>query len=308
MIEFRTPVPGDRDWVTALLAKEGLSLCNYSFPVLFCWQGAYQFQLARLNHRLLVRLESSLGRAYLWPVGEGDPAPALAALTQDAHSQGHPLRLISLTLYHKNWLEDRFPGRFSFAEARDGFDYLYAVDRLADLPGKKLHGKRNHIHRLDDACPGWSWAPLTRDDVPRCLAMDREWHRQAAERETPGSLSSLEDEHQALVLALTHREALGLEGVTLSWQGELLGFSLGAPLTDAVFDVHFERARSEIQGAYPAVNRSFAQYVRQTHPQIQYLNREDDMGVPGLRRSKLSYYPDHLLVNFCAVETPDAVL
>ncbi|MDY3013931.1 MAG: hypothetical protein SOR61_01795, partial [Evtepia sp.] len=69
MIEFRTPVPGDRDWVTALLAKEGLSLCNYSFPVLFCWQGAYQFQLARLNHRLLVRLESSLGRAYLWPVG-----------------------------------------------------------------------------------------------------------------------------------------------------------------------------------------------------------------------------------------------
>ena len=132
MIEFRTPVPGDRDWVTALLAKEGLSLCNYSFPVLFCWQGAYQFQLARLNHRLLVRLESSLGRAYLWPVGEGDPAPALAALTQDAHSQGHPLRLISLTLYHKNWLEDRFPGRFSFAEARDGFDYLYAVDRLAD--------------------------------------------------------------------------------------------------------------------------------------------------------------------------------
>ena len=110
------------------------------------------------------------------------------------------------------------------------------------------------------------------------------------------------------MLALTHREALGLEGVTLSWQGELLGFSLGAPLTDAVFDVHFERARSEIQGAYPAVNRSFAQYVRQTHPQIQYLNREDDMGVPGLRRSKLSYYPDHLLVNFCAVETPDAVL
>ena len=56
------------------------------------------------------------------------------------------------------------------------------------------------------------------------------------------------------------------------------------------------------------MNRSFAQYVRQTHPQIQYLNREDDMGVPGLRRSKLSYYPDHLLVNFCAVETPDAVL
>ena len=86
-------------------------------------------------------------------------------------------------------------------------------------------------------------------------------------------------------------------------QGEILGFTLGAPLTETIFDVHFERARGEVQGAYPAVNRSFAQYVRQRHLQVRYLDREDDMGLPGLRKAKLSYYPDYLQVNYCAVET-----
>ena len=217
-------------------------------------------------------------------------------------AEGQPLRLIALTLYHKNWLEDHYPGRFCFEQARDGFDYLYSVDRLADLPGKKLHAKRNHIHRLDEACPGWTWAPLTQADIPACLAMDAAWHQDALTRETVRGLSTLDDEHRALVLALEHLPALGLEGIVLRWQDTLLGFTLGAPLTETIFDVHFERARGEIQGAYPAVNRSFARYIRQKYPHIRYLDREDDMGLPGLRKAKLSYAPDYLQVNFSAVE------
>ncbi len=194
------------------------------------------------------------------------------------------------------------PGRPGGGPARDGFDYLYSVDRLADLPGKKLHAKRNHIHRLDEACPGWTWAPLTQADIPACLAMDAAWHQDALTRETVRGLSTLDDEHRALVLALEHLPALGLEGIVLRWQDTLLGFTLGAPLTETIFDVHFERARGEIQGAYPAVNRSFARYIRQKYPHIRYLDREDDMGLPGLRKAKLSYAPDYLQVNFSAVE------
>ncbi|MCI7125004.1 MAG: phosphatidylglycerol lysyltransferase domain-containing protein, partial [Agathobaculum sp.] len=132
MISFEPPSLSDRCWATALAALEGPPLCDYSFPVLFCWQQTYGFQIARLDRRMLVRLESSRGPAYLWPVGDGDPTPALEALTREAHSQGHPLRLICLGQYHKNWLADRYPGRFAFAEVRDSFDYLYSVDRLAD--------------------------------------------------------------------------------------------------------------------------------------------------------------------------------
>ena len=110
------------------------------------------------------------------------------------------------------------------------------------------------------------------------------------------------ESQRTLVLALEHLPALGLEGIVLRWQDTLLGFTLGAPLTETIFDVHFERARGEIQGAYPAVNRSFARYIRQKYPHIRYLDREDDMGLPGLRKAKLSYAPDYLQVNFSAVE------
>jgi hypothetical protein len=301
MIHFHDPKLSDQTWVRPLLRAEGLTLCSYNFVTLFCWKDAYRFQLARLNDRLLVRLQSFYGHAYLWPAGEGDPLPAIDALAQDAASFGEPLRLIGLTRYHKNWLTANCPDRFAFALVRDGCDYLYSVDRLADLPGKKLHAKRNHIHRLDDSCPGWTWSPLTDDLLPRCVAMDAEWYAQAKGRETQDSLVTLTEEHEALRLALTHRKELGLEGVVLTWKDRVLGFSLGAKLTDRVFDVHFERAWGEIQGTYPAVNRSFAQHIRQTYPQVRYLDREDDMGVPGLRKAKLSYYPDYLQVNFCGI-------
>ena len=147
-------------------------------------------------------------------MGEGDPRPALDAITQDAREEGQPLRLIALTQYHKNWLEANYPDRFAFEEARDGFDYLYDIDRLADLPGKKLHAKRNHIHRLDEAYPGWDWTPMTQADIAPCLAMDAAWHQEALTREAAeGGLSTLDDEHRALVLALENREALGLDGI-----------------------------------------------------------------------------------------------
>ena len=75
MTPFQFPKATDATWVKPLLNAEGLALCNYSFPVLFCWQHAYDFRYAREGDRLLTRLTSSLGHSYLWPVGEGDPKP-----------------------------------------------------------------------------------------------------------------------------------------------------------------------------------------------------------------------------------------
>ena len=111
MIPFHIPQAHDACWVRPLLEAEGLPLCNYSFPVLFCWQDTYGFRYAPMGRRLLVQMKSTLGHSYLWPAGEGDPRPALEALATHAHGEGEPLRLIALTQYHKNWLEDCCPGR-----------------------------------------------------------------------------------------------------------------------------------------------------------------------------------------------------
>ena len=303
MSNFRTPTLEDKVWVDELLAGENGLACEYNFANIYLLSDAYHQTIARAGDRLLVRMEGGQGGGYLFPTGRGPLEGALKALEADAGSRGEGLHLICLTAEHRSQLEEVCPGRFVFEEDRDGFDYVYSTQRLATLAGKKLHGKRNHIHRLDEACPGWSWAPLTPADIGPCLALDAAWHREALSREAVQGLSTLDDEHHALVLALEHLDALGLEGVVLRCGDQVLGFSLGAPLTETIFDVHFERALGQVQGAFPAVNRSFARYVREKYPKIRYLDREDDMGIPGLRKAKLSYYPDYLQVNYCAVET-----
>ena len=301
MLTFSEPTLDDRHWVAPLLRREGLALCDYSFPVLYCWRETYRFRLCRLGERALIRLQIPDGPAFLWPVGEGDPAPAVEALLADAHSRGEPLRLLGLAEGSLHWLEERYPGRFAVSHYRNGDNYLYRIDRLAELAGKKLHAKRNHIHRFEAACPHWVCAPLADDDTPGCLALEERWLGETAARE--GNPASLPGEHRAVTEALRHREALGLEGIVLREGARLLAFSLGAPHTETVFTVHFERADSAVPGAYAAVNRAFARYVRERHPDMAYLNREDDMGLAGLRQAKLSYGPDQLLVYKCAVET-----
>ena len=302
MIPFQTPDVRDVTWVRPILESEGLALCNYSFPVLFCWKDAYGFQYAPLDRRLLIRLNSSLGHSYLWPVGEGDPTPALEALSDSAHAEGHPLRLIGLTLYHKNWLEAAYPGRFHFAEARDGFDYLYDIHRLADLPGKKLHAKRNHINRFVENNPTWTYEEITPATLPECLEMDKEWYRRSLQREGDAEERDLGDEGIALRTAMEHYEELGLEGGLIRVYGEVVAFTIGDRLSADTYDVHFEKAYGELQGAYAMINREFARWVRARHPEIRYLNREDDMGVEGLRKAKQSYYPDLMVEKHTAVK------
>ena len=100
---------------------------------------------------------------------------------------------------------------------------------------------------------------------------------------------------------MEHYHQLGLEGGLIRVYGEVVAFTMGDRLTEDTFDVHFEKAYGELQGAYAMINREFARWVRARHPEIKYLNREDDMGVEGLRKAKQSYYPDLLVEKFAAI-------
>jgi hypothetical protein len=102
-------------------------------------------------------------------------------------------------------------------------------------------------------------------------------------------------ERAAISKALKHYEALGMEGLVLRDGADVLAYTLGSPLSPDTFDIHFEKARPEAEGAYPVINCEFARYLREKYPHIQYLNREDDLGLEGLRKAKLSYYPHHLV-------------
>lgn len=301
MLPFQPPQPQDRQWVTPLLTADEVPLCDYSFPALYCWQDAFQHTICPFEGRLLTRLVSVLGNSYLWPVGSGDAAPAIAALAQDAQERGEPLRLVCVPPKEAAWLAATYPGVFTITETRDSFDYIYDLEKMSTLSGKKLHGKRNHIHRFDELCPGWTFAPMTPADIPACRELDELWYQQNLTRpNTPGQLSLAKERH-ALDLALTQFHQIGLEGGAIRFEGRVVAFALGSRITSRMYNIHFERADATLQGAYPAIAREMARWVRETYPGLQYLDREDDMGLPGLRKAKLSFFPHHLGENVSAV-------
>ena len=127
--------------------------------------------------------------------------------------------------------------------------------------------------------------------------MVEQWY---AQREATDPTASFYLEQAAIRNALRHREELGMVGLVLQEKGKIIAMTMGSPLSADTVDVHFEKAVEGYDGAYAIINREFARFIRETYPNILWLNREDDLGIPGLRKAKLSYNPDHLVVKFWA--------
>ncbi len=225
------------------------------------------------------------------PIGTGDRRAIVEAVIQDAQARGIPCRFTSLTRPETEELESWFPGRFLFRPDRDGFDYVYAIDDLADLKGRKFQKKRNHVHKFQATHPDCLSVPLEKENLPQGQEMVDEWFRQRLEEDPHGDYLL---ERLALGRAFRHFEALGMEGLMLVENGQVLAVTMASRLSENTMDVHFEKAREDVDGAYAAVNCEFARHLRMKYPQIAFLNREDDLGLPGLRQAKLSYQPHHM--------------
>ncbi len=303
MLDFHAPVIDDMPWVKACLAADPHRACEFNFTNILGWSGPYDQRITQKDGFLLTRLHGPLCGGCLWPVGGQDLKGAIEALWQDANERGCPLRMVALEQKDVDKLEALFPGRFTITSDRNGFDYCYDIDKMCELSGKKLHGKRNHINRfLENNEGNWTFAPMTKRDLAECLEMDAEWRRQSLIREGKEEAQDLGAETKALLAAAAHFETLGMDGGVLRVYGEVVAFTLGDLICQDTYDVHFEKAYGELQGAYPMVAREFARLVRERHPNVRYLNREDDMGVEGLRKAKESYYPDLMVEKFSAVE------
>ena len=304
MIAFRDPEIGDRQWVEERFRASGNQGCEYSFSTLFLWSGAYQQQVASMDGFVLERLRGKLGAGYLFPAGSGPLEPVLSALEKDAAERGEPCRFFCVAPEQAERLEQLRPGQYAFQSDRDGWDYLYALDRLPGLGRKKLHGKRNHIRRFEESHPDWQVEQITMDNLAECAEMDLEWNRRYRSLDAAGEEAEARtrlDERHAMSRAFAHYEALGMDGLLLRTGGNVVAFTMGSPISADTFDVHFEKAYGEIQGAYPMINREFARWLQANRPGVRWLNREDDMGLEGLRKSKESYYPDRMVEKSAAI-------
>ena len=273
--------------------------CEYSTANLFLWG---RQRAAFLQDNLVFFSQFNRKSVYPFPVGPGDKKAALDAVIRDAQERGIPCRLTSLTEQECALLEELYPGDFRIHCDRDFYDYVYAIDDLADLTGRKFQKKRNHIHRFWDAYPNCQAEVLDETRMPQVEEMVEQWYALREQQDPKGDYHM---EKAALKKALRHRQTLGMEGLVLVDGGEILAMTLGGPLSEDTFDVNFEKARPDAEGAYAAINQEFARFLRNQYPRLRFLNREDDMGLEGLRKAKLSYCPDHMVEKYWACRLED---
>ncbi|MBE6662656.1 MAG: DUF2156 domain-containing protein [Ruminococcaceae bacterium] len=286
-IDFKPVALSDKDLYENYLSESGERGCEFSFANLYLW-GMQNF--AHLHGQILIFSQFGRARIYPYPVGNGDKRAAIEAILADAHERGIRCRITGLSDAAMNELEALFPGRFRFQCSDGSSDYVYDINDLADLKGKKYHAKRNHLNRFTEAFPNYRVEELNEQNLPRVKQMAEDWY-QTRLAEDPNS--DFHFEREALQKALLDYRALDMEGLVLLDGEEILAFTLASRLSGDTFDVHFEKARADIQGAYAAINCHMARHIREKYPEVRYLDREEDMGIEGLRRAKLSYYPHH---------------
>ncbi len=273
--------------------------CEYSFANLYLWGR----QEVAFLHGCVAFFSHFYGRSvYPYPIGDGDKRQVLEDILLHAKRRGIPCRLSGLTEEDREELESWFPGQFYLRSTRKGFDYVYAIDDLADLKGRKFQKKRNHTNRFRTEHPDYQVVPLTACSIPMAQHMVNDWYVKRMREDPEGDYLL---ENIALARAFQNYEALAMEGILLMDGGEVLAVTMGSRMGSDTFDIHFEKAREDVDGAYPVVNQEFARYLRLKYPEIRFLDREDDMGLEGLRKAKLSYNPDHMRKKYHATLAED---
>ncbi len=295
MIEFHPITLQDKSWIDRHVMCENSPSADYNFGNMFIWDAHYRQFVCCHGDRTLILVYPGGKPAFVYPIGCGPLSPAIDALRKYAAAGGWPFRMFGVTEAHRALLEQRYPGRFTFTEEPGYADYIYEAEKLATYSGKALHGKKNHCNRFE-AEHDWSFVPLTRDLFPACREMLDAWTADNADRLD----DSIVYEHEAIECAFANYEALALEGGVLFADGELLGFSFGEMTSHDTFNTHVEKAPPEINGAYPMVCREMARMLLARHEELRFINREDDMGLESLRRSKESYKPLYLLKKYTA--------
>lgn len=295
-IEFHPIGLEDREWMNQKMEEEQPEACEYTFVNNYIWRDAYKVEVAQAYGCGVIRYQGEMGYRFSYPFGKGDKKAVIEALKVYCLEElGHDykLDLCPITDKHRKELITWYPGQYIIDADRDDFDYVYLTEDLASLKGKKYHGKRNHIARFMDD-DDWSYESLNSNNIKECRGLEKEW---VIIRENKWE-EGVAEETIALQEAFDHYEEFGLVGGLIRKAGKVVAFTIGEPMNDQMMVVHFEKAYPDLQGAYPMINQQFILHECQKY---KYVNREEDVGDPGLRKAKLSYYPEILLRKYSAM-------
>lgn len=289
MLEFQRATIDDFEDIKKITSKYEEFSCELSEINLLLWQELYDFTFCIkdgvLYTKNCVNGETTFGLPFSKNIKE-----AIDVLEEYCEENNLPLNFFAAYGERFSLFKKSFGDMFFFKPIRDSFEYIYSQSELANLSGKKFHSKRNHISGFNKKFE-WCYEKLSEENVDDVKKMLAAWYNENRDKYN----NNMKAEETGLSYILDSNMYKRFCGGVIKVDGQVAAFTLGCKINDNVFDINIEKALQKFEGAYAMINNTFA---KNELTDFVYINREEDMGIEGLRKAKLSYKPVILLEKF----------
>ncbi|MFA5393287.1 MAG: phosphatidylglycerol lysyltransferase domain-containing protein [Candidatus Ratteibacteria bacterium] len=287
--EFKPIEIADREKLENYFRENPPRVSEFTFTNLFGWQKIHNYQISKYKNGFLVLKESKNSLSFLQPLVSGNPSETVQACFKYLKGK---TELPSIERAGEDFIAAGVgdDSRFIVSENRDNFDYLYNVGELTELAGEKFHDKKNLLNQFLKKYQ-YRYQNLTPEIIPECLKFEHEW---CAERDCD-KIEGLSHEKCAVLEMLNNFSALSSKGGIIRIAEKIVALTLGERLNKDTLVIHVEKAKNEITGLYQAINWEF---LKSQARDFHFVNREQDLGVAGLRRAKMSYNPVRLIKKY----------
>ncbi|WP_102399771.1 DUF2156 domain-containing protein [Haloimpatiens massiliensis] len=297
MLEFKPLTIDEKDIFYKYLSDYKFATSEYSFASLIIWREGCDIQYAECNDALIIKKKDFNGKYhFMQPIGynKGNLKDIIEKLKKYKEENNMPYLFKDVENLFIGDLKEIYGDKAHICEDIDNFDYIYDSKKLITLSGRKLHSKKNHYNFFVKNY-NYEVKDFSEDNVKQdCLKASEIWRHQKEEQN--GVQVYIDYELDGIKEILSHMEVLNLKGMAVYVDGKVVAFTIGEKVNDEMAIVHIEKGIAEIRGIYAFINKTFAEKYLSD---VKYINREQDLGIEGLRKAKKSYNPIKLEEKYC---------
>lgn len=269
---------------------------HFNFTNLYMWRNPFDICKFEANGVLYFTAKWHGELFALQPIGDASKMnEAVSNLANYFEKIGKPLFFSGVEASFAKVLENYDKLSFKIESNRDDFDYVYLAENLIKLAGRKFHSKKNHLNAFRKTYPYAKYLPITEENVTLCKLELNGWYKKRLQDEQDDPFMTYE--RAAIIEVLNDFSYFNLKGGAILLNGRIIAFTFGEKLNSDTVVIHVEKADPDVRGAYPAINQGF---IEHEFSDMTYINREEDMGLEGLRKAKESYHPIKMIEKFSA--------
>ncbi len=300
VLNFKKPCIEDKNQIQKILETTENINSESTFGTSYLWSNVFNIEFCQIKNNkknILFKKLKKENIVFEFPQGISSShhlKEAMSYLTEYIRSTNIPnLKFTNLLGKEVSQIQKIFPGQFKITSDRNNYDYIYKSKDLALLKGKKYHSKKNHISKFSKLY-NWNYYPLNSNEKESYSEFFHTWFQY---KNLQNNVKN-SGEYNAIEKALQNLEKLNLSGGVIKINNKIIACTIGEPINSKAFLIHFEKALPEYSLAYSVINNEFAKTIFENN--YEFINREEDMGIPGLRKAKLSYKPYALIPKYDA--------